>query len=313
MTEANNKNISEENYNVWYNEIVTNFKSFAKPINIKFKEQGAKEGKDKSKITFSVVSINDCNHTDIFKNKLFFIKKEIFDKLTNTLKCITIAEKIDFLKFVKLNLQEFDFYTIKKDTNDQYSYQTFRYCKYIDIDNGQIWDAIRDYCDYKGLFKDGEREEEDIFWEIGSIITNLLRNIEKFNIVWVETIQEIKDDIQELINNYKKVNLIEPDIIPDERNLKLKTKLNISQLSFLFRTLYEYKLVDDSNKKALARFIAANFLADEDNKSKIVNLEQRIEYIYNQFTDFNKNSVNFWDEKYLNFRQYTQKLLKDLL
>ena len=99
---------------------------------------------------------------------------------------------------------------------------------------------------------------------------------------------------------------------PTENEEKLRTFMNVSQTAFWHLTLMVHNLIDGSNKMNVARFIAYNHLTNDKDLHKEVNLEKRVDYIYNQFTNLNKNTVEFWDKMFLNFRQYTQELLRKL-
>ena len=223
--------------------------------------------------------VNGFINVEGYKKNLLFMKKCRINDLKNFLTSFTKHEQNEILERLKLKLIKIrDKILVNGQCIDE---------------NGEIVSINRfvNCRDTSGFF-------------------NNYKNIIEYSRVWEEVYDEIYKEIDELTDNIISGRSEDSSPNGDENNVKLKTYLNVSQLAFLFQTLLGNKLVDDSNKKNLARFIAYNFSTNDKDIHKDVNIEQRIEYIYNQFTSLNKNTVNYWDEKYLNFRQYTQDLLR---
>ena len=137
---------------------------------------------------------------------------------------------------------------------------------------------------------------------------HLINDLRDYTGAWINTVNKSIDDVDELIKENK--SLQQPAIKEEANNYKLKTNLNLSQVAFLFQAIFDDNLISDSNKKNLARFIAFNVSVNDKVENKEINIEHRIEYIYNSFSSPNKNTIDYWDEKFLHFRQYTQNLLK---
>lgn len=81
---------------------------------------------------------------------------------------------------------------------------------------------------------------------------------------------------------------------------KIKTNLSVSQLAFMFRALFDNKIIPASNKTELFKTIAEVFQTKgKDDPSK--------NSIKNKFDTPDTNAVEFWDEKFLHLKQYTHK------
>jgi len=81
---------------------------------------------------------------------------------------------------------------------------------------------------------------------------------------------------------------------------KMKTKLTVPQLSYLFRALNDNKLIDITNKTDLFKFIADSF---QTKASDDISWQS----VKNKFDTPEFKAVEFWDEKFLHLRQSTIK------
>ena len=169
-----------------------------------------------------IKSINDCKTPDELREKLFFIRKNAFDILPGILKKQTRTEKTRILEFSRIKLIELKNFTIKTETltrNGTRAKTYFLNCKYKD-EKDNIYENIDAILIGKG-FTSGFDNKIDTF--IKEYYKEVLRfGAGEYVNVWEETIKEIENETEELINFYKHIPAEANEIQNDREEIPAK-------------------------------------------------------------------------------------------
>lgn len=144
-----------------------------------------------------------------------------------------------------------------------------------------------------------ERIGEDLTLD-KSDVQNLLRTLDEFCKVWISNLSDFKKNVKDYMGNvYKsakedKINKI---------NNKLKIKLSVAELAYLFKVLDYHDLIDKTHNTDIYQFLADNFQT-KGKKDKEV---QSSKSIKNDFDSPEMKTIVFWDDKFEKFKKYTEK------
>lgn len=87
---------------------------------------------------------------------------------------------------------------------------------------------------------------------------------------------------------------------PSKPKKKLKTNLTVVEIAYLFRVLYDKKIIDSKYKTHIYKFIAENFSSKEKDDISPKSLK-------NAFDTPDYNTIDFWQEKFTHFMQKAKK------
>lgn len=115
----------------------------------------------------------------------------------------------------------------------------------------------------------------------------------------------IEKAIQELENGNFGSGSPPPDIaVQDTQQLlpkkKLKTNLSVTQLGYLFRVIYDLKIIDVQHKTEIYNFIADNFSSKQKD-------DVSLNSVKNAFDTPDTQAVNFWQSKFVDLMNKAKK------
>ena len=208
-----------------------------------------------------IKSVNGCNTSNVFREKLFFARKNAFEVLIKDLEKLSNTEKILALEFVKIRLKELEESTKKSKISDKHDgklKEHFLNCRYKN-ENDEVYENIKAIVIAKG-FTNGSCLKTNGF--IKEYYKQSLRiGLRDYVSAWSEMFREIEEEIDKLLQLYKNKSIediqlkseeggelvipkFKPEYITDIYNV-LKIYFPTEQQKDLLRLLETGKRIDD--------------------------------------------------------------------
>lgn len=233
---------------------------------------------------YEIISINGGKGVNGFTSILGIIK----DKIVSDLKSVTILSisKEAFLNYILKNIKCFIIEYIILSDDKEKKFSAFKKYTLKDSFDGEILDL-------------NNRENYSTIEEINSN-NHFQMQLILYTREWYKMIISLELQIATLL---KETIELENELTYKNSN-KLKVKLSVAQLTYLFKILEEHKLIDANHNTDIFKFIADSF----QTKGKKDKEEQSNKSIKNDFDNPEMKTIVFWDEKFEEFKKYTSKM-----
>jgi len=217
------------------------------------------------------------------RDDIDYLKKEILENFIN----INTEEKIAYLDRIKYEIE-----TYQKHVWATYENIKVWLDKY-EITEDEIFSHQKFSNELYRLLSDEPPTFKETFEPDYNKDTEQIQSV-FYNYYYGQALKQILDYIAV---HEAKINPLRQSKQPQ---YKIKTKLTVPQLAYLFRALNDNKLIDVTNKTELFKFIAEAFQTKGSDDLSWNNIK-------NKFDTPEFKAVEFWDEKFLHLRQSTLK------
>ena len=184
--------------------------------------------------------VNGCNSPNVFREKLFFIKKKALEILKRKLEKLSKTEKILILEFVKIRLGELEETTKKtrvSNKNGGKKKEHFLNCKFKNEKN-EVFENINAILIGRG-YTPGLDLKLDIF--IKEYYKQMLRaGTRDYVCAWGEILGKIEEEIDELIHIYKNTAIEDVQLKAENAEEFVKPIFKKEYIRDIFNVLKDY-------------------------------------------------------------------------